>query len=113
MIAATLDIVPKDLDEALEILEQKFKVTEGFQEWLALDEQKALGISHRISRHIRNSWGLWDGSVLRDWFLSQGIHYTNDMSNIILRCLHRKLNNKALNSVNLINNAIAYWKVKA
>jgi hypothetical protein len=51
---------------------------------------------HTIGRFIRNNWGLWDGGALRDWFKLKGIQHADDMSNILLESLKRKLNNQPI-----------------
>jgi len=37
-----------------------------------------------VGRDIRNEWGLWTGSALRDWFLDRGVWHADDMSSIII-----------------------------
>jgi len=65
---------------------------------------------HNLGRHLRNEWGLWRGSKLRDWFVEKGITHADDMSNIILTSFHRFLNGKEINLEDQISHKIAYWE---
>jgi hypothetical protein len=43
---------------------------------------------------IRNNWGLWQGSKLKDYFNSIGVFHPDEMSSIILTSYYRKHRDK-------------------
>ncbi len=45
---------------------------------------------------IRNNWGLWRNSELKNYFVDKGIVHPDNMSGIILTSYHRHLNNKPI-----------------
>jgi len=49
-----------------------------------------------IGRHLRNSWGLWSNSRLKEYFLDIGVTHPDDMSTIILDSYYRYLNEKPI-----------------
>lgn len=86
----SLHYIPKDLTEAVEQLNKLLSSTT--LKWV--DQMK-----HRngmIEAHLglgiklRNRWGLWHGSRLRDFFLRQGIEHADSMSGAILEALWDK-----------------------
>lgn len=38
-----------------------------------------------VGASIRNSWGLWEGSRLKRWFLWRGITHSDDMSGFVMK----------------------------
>jgi hypothetical protein len=63
-----------------------------------------------FGRWMRNTWGLWAGSKLKDWFLERGIEHADDMSGIILTSFWRHLNDKPINLEEQIKYYQDYWK---
>lgn len=57
---------------------------------------------HSVGRWIRNEWGLWTGSQLKDYFINKGLQHPDDMSWIIIRAFHRHLNGLPLDIENEI-----------
>lgn len=83
--------VPENLDAALESLTKNL-TPEKKAEVLALSEEEFCARNHFfLGMTLRNAWGLWTGGPLKEWFKLGGIHHADDMSSIILRCLHRDL----------------------
>lgn len=60
---------------------------------------------------LRNGKGLWNGSLLRTYFRLNGIRHPDDMSAIILKTLHRKLNDKPIKFKEQKDYYKEYWKV--
>ena len=86
---------PKNVDECIQSILTWGKDLTGFKnktEGAAVAETH-----HSVGLWIRNEWGLWKGSPLKDYFIQLGVTHPDDMSGIIIRCLHRHLNNKPLN----------------
>ena len=93
---------PSTLEEAIAILKKFYK---DIEEIKAMSEKDFIGSSHFFSgMFIRNSWLLWwyeghgykewpaDRPKIVEWFNSIDIVHADDMSSIILTCLHRDLN---------------------
>lgn len=75
-------MIPTTLDNAVELLISKMSKED-------IEEVKSRNlslISHHFSigMQLRNEWGLWSGSELRDFFFDLGIFHADDMSAIIL-----------------------------
>lgn len=85
---------PTTLAEAVENLMASWD-DHSKSEFLLMSEDQALTeLHHGTGRNIRNDWGLWTGSPLALHFNEMGIHHADDMSSMILTCLHRALCNK-------------------
>ena len=68
-----------------------------------MSEEKFLAISHfRLGMWMRNSWKLWTGSRLSDYFYEQGIYHPDYMSSIILISFSRFRKGLELNTDELI-----------
>jgi len=60
---------------------------------------------------IRNSEGLWSGSLLKTYFKINGIKHPDDMSGIILTTYHRELNNRPIKFREQKKYYKEYWKM--
>jgi hypothetical protein len=105
----TSNYVPKDLNEALEILSCKWPEKE-IKEFKALKEENLAEFHFGAGLSMRNNWGLWQGNneLVRE-FNKIGIHHPDDMSAIILKSFHRRLNNKDIDLDGQVNFYQAYW----
>ena len=87
--------VPKDLEDCMvelgKVLPSKIirKIKEG-------KELDVIQFHENLGRWMRNYWGLWQGSRLKDYFQSTGVHHPDDMSSIILVSFHRHLHDKEI-----------------
>ena len=101
----------KPLNDAVLKIEQKLPEKD-LQQFSKTEEMKAVG-----DFHLRYGMALRNG-VLRDkndstllkYFNSKGIYHFDDMSSIIFKSLHRKLNHEKINLEQQINEKIEYWK---
>jgi len=85
---------PTTLEETYVYLDQIFDDTTKYG-FMTLPEDVAAGRLHfGFGMWIRNNWGLWRNSKLKQYFLAKGITHPDDMSSIILTSYHRYLNNK-------------------
>lgn len=75
-------VVPKTVEEAILALD-KMLVPED-KEYLLTEEKAAIMVHHTLGRWIRNNWGLWGGSELKDVLAKQGIDHPDDMSHYII-----------------------------
>ncbi len=102
--------IPKDLEESIEqlniLLSQETK-----GEVLLLSEEEFMVNSHfGLGKNLRNSWMLWGGSRLAVYFKNLGITHPDDMSGIILRSYHRRLNEDKLHLDEQIAEIKKYWE---
>ena len=72
-------------------------------------ENAMVGYHHSLGRWIRNTWGLWGESPLKEWFESKGLKHADDMSGIILTSFWRYLNSKPLEIEEQVKHYVEYW----
>ena len=84
--------VPKTLDEAISTLEKI--LSDEDREYLL--KNGAISMHDSLGRWIRNEWGLWTGSELKDELMSmnKGLNHPDDMSNYIIEEFIKYWNNK-------------------
>lgn len=49
-----------------------------------------------LGRWMRNSWGLWSGSRLQQYFLNKSVHHPDNMSGIIILAYNKYLNGESV-----------------
>lgn len=98
------DILPKDLSESILYFEKKWtseekKIFQSKPEAIAVSE-----LQTTTGMWIRNNWlrGKKDTILLR-FFMDKGVMHPDEMSDIILTALHRKLNNKQIDVEGQLN----------
>lgn len=102
--------------ENVKTLEDAFKWIEkldtpDIDEWLALDEDKALAYAHHgFGMMVRNELGLWHKGSIVPYFHGLGIYHADDMSGIILTSFHRKENGKDLDIDTQVKKYIKHWE---
>jgi hypothetical protein len=102
--------IPKNLDECFSEL-KKILTPEEVAKFKNEEEKKAVSSAHLgLGMWMRNNWGLWSGSVLKNYFNQMGIFHPDDMSSIILTSFHRKLNNKDIQLEEQIKFYQDYWE---
>lgn len=72
--------VPKTVDEAVSTLGKI--LSDEDREYLL--ENGAISMHDSLGRCIRNEWGLWTGSELKDELMKKGFNHPDDMSNYII-----------------------------
>lgn len=106
----TLDI--KDLKEAVEVAR---KILEKEPVSLARFTHGRPGeYHHGFGTFIRNQFGLWASPLvgtplLVTWFRERGILHPDDMSGIILDCLHRQLNLEPWRVKQMAERYLKHW----
>ena len=75
-------IVPKSIHEALDVLDKI--LSDEDREYLL--KNGAISMHDSLGRWIRNEWGLWTGSELKNELINmnKGLNHPDDMSNYIL-----------------------------
>jgi hypothetical protein len=103
--------LPKNLDEAVSYLQQKWSNTE-LANFKNKPEQDAVTELHlSAGMWIRNNWVHGDRDpALTNYFDSLGIYHPDDISSIILTSLHRTLNQKDIQLDKQVESYKAYWK---
>lgn len=101
---------PKTLDEALLQLDKWFSDSTK-QNIKSMAENDFIARSHfGLGMGIRNDWGLWKGHELAKYFNGIGITHPDDMSGIILRSYHRKLNGLELRVKEQVDEINQFYK---
>jgi hypothetical protein len=82
--------IPMTLEDAV----AQLKAEQETAEWAKSVEQEAVGAVHFTGgMRLRNDWGLWTGSRLAlNLHHRFGLTHADDMSGLILHCLHREMN---------------------
>ena len=61
------------------------------------DRYDLIGLVHfQLGMSLRNRWGLWKGSRLKDYFEGLGLRHPDDMSGLIFRAYWRSLNDNPM-----------------
>lgn len=77
--------IPKTIEECCIALEKN--ATEEEIEYVkSLPKGKMYIFHDNVGRWIRNNWGLWSGSKLKDYLEELGFTHADDMSGVILDC---------------------------
>ncbi|MFC1610377.1 DUF6794 domain-containing protein [Myxococcota bacterium] len=104
--------VPKDLEDALGRLDDRFSADE--KEKIKKGEIKAGHMHFGLGMWMRNNWGLWKGSRLARYFNGLGIRHPDDMSGIILESYMRRLKGEPIELEKQVAHYQEYWaKMKA
>ncbi|RDJ35170.1 MAG: GTP cyclohydrolase [Crenarchaeota archaeon] len=96
--------IPSNLEECFEHLDQIFK-PENKEAVLHNDGFLDIG----LGRSLRNLWGLWEDSPLKDWFNERNIWHPDDMSGIILTSYKRYLINQPIELEKQLKCCQNYW----
>lgn len=99
--------IPRNLQECFKALDRLLTGPE--KEDAKRHGEYAIKNHHGLGQTIRNEWGLWSGSKLKDYFNGLGIHHADDMSGIILDSYHRYLNGMDLKLLDQVHSYIDYW----
>ena len=82
--------IPKTVDEAVKTLGKI--VSKEDRDYLL--ENGAISMHNSLGRWIRNEWGLWTDSELKNELKSKGFEHPDDMSNYIIEEFIKYWNNK-------------------
>ena len=82
--------IPKTVDEAISTLEKI--LSDEDREYLL--KNGASSVHDSLGRWIRNEWGLWADSELKNELKKKGFEHPDDMSNYIIEEFIKYLNNK-------------------
>lgn len=101
---------PKTIDEAVSYFEKKWSKKDK-ENYAKLTEDQALAeMDFMVGVWIRNEWIRFaKDTTLRQTFHNMGITHVDDMSDIILTCVYRKLNNQPFDIDAQVKRCKEYW----
>jgi len=93
--------IPKDIDEALSRLVKLSPPAS--MEKFRLGEEKLVSekLQYKLGKWMIANWNFYGGSRLSHTIKADGVMHPEDMSQYLMRLLHRQLNNKPLDKENL------------
>lgn len=104
--ATSTNNIPQNLDEAHEILMKQLP-KETLDQIKNMKSEDEMWRFHRgLGMSLRNSWGLWGGSPLKQYFLELGITHPDNMSGVILGTFWCKIHDKPLR----LEERVTYYK---
>lgn len=87
--------IPSNVEECVQQMVNWGSNIEEFK--LKAESDAVASTHHTVGKWIRNEWGLWTGSQLKDYFVKKGITHPDEMTAVIICAFHRHLNGKPLN----------------
>jgi hypothetical protein len=101
--------IPTDLEDCF--LELKKMLPEKtVTEMKSGPEKDMIKYHFGLGTWMRNNWGLWAGSRLREYFKKLGLAHPDDMSSVVLNSFWRHLNGKPLKVDEQVKYYQEYWK---
>lgn len=101
--------IPGNLEECFPALLDDL-TDEQLREFKNSNEDELAKYHHSLGRTIRNNWGLWSMSGLKDYFNNMSIHHPDDMSSIILTSFHRHLHQKDIQLEEQLKYFQEFWE---
>jgi hypothetical protein len=102
--------IPTNLEACFEAI-RKMMPEEELDQFKGGSENDVIAKCHfGFGQWLRNNWGLWKGSKLKDWFVEKGLQHADDMSGVILTSFWRQLNDKPIDLDAQIKHYQDYWK---
>jgi hypothetical protein len=99
---------PANLEECMtaltEVLPKKEQV-----EILKASKDDLIMLHHGLGQWIRNNWGLWEDSALKEHMSSLGFKHPDDMSQAIIVEFWNRLNNEESEVKQDAEKSQAYW----
>lgn len=104
------DKVPVNLDDAVATLKEGMS-TEDFAEFKK-ETFVPTQLHFSLGMVLRNEWSLWEkDTILVKWFKDNyGVDHADDISGLVLDCLHRDVIGKPRRADVLAKQFIAHWK---
>ncbi|MFW9878241.1 MAG: DUF6794 domain-containing protein, partial [Candidatus Thorarchaeota archaeon] len=98
---------PKNLEEAIEIIKKNTNIRD-----TETEEHFTSDYHHTLGRDIRNNWGFWQDSPLKQELIALGLHHPDDMSGLILQCAYRDLKGIPRDIPGIVKYYQDYWKTQ-
>ena len=87
---------PKTLEDTFVYLDQIIDDTTTYNFMTLPDDVAVSRLHFPFGMWIRNNWGLWKGSDLKNYFEKQGVYHPDAMSSIIFTSYYRHLHNDSI-----------------
>ena len=102
--------IPVDLEDCF--MEMDKMLSEDFIEIIKTEkeEEELFEYHFSLGLWLRNNWGLWGESQLKDFFNSYEIYHPDDMSSIIIISYYRYLNDLPINLIEQVEYYKEYWE---
>jgi hypothetical protein len=102
--------IPNNINESFTFLDKMFDDTTKYS-FMTLPEDITTSRLHfGFGMWMRNNWGLWGDSPLRQSLIDSGFVHPDDMSSAILIAYHRRLNGKPLRIREEAEKCLAFYK---
>jgi hypothetical protein len=101
--------IPRDLDDALTEVD-RIMGAKGREDVLKASERDMIQHHFGSGQWMRNSWGLWKGLRLAQYFNQLGIYHPDDMSGIILDSYWRRIHGQPIDLEGQVRYYQDYWK---
>lgn len=101
--------IPTDLDDCFKEL-KKMLPADLVEKMKSGTEKNMIKYHFGLGRWMRNNWGLWSQSRLREYFKKLGLAHPDDMSSVVLNSFWRHLNKKPLKVDEQVKYYQEYWQ---
>lgn len=102
---------PETLDDTFHAIKKYFTTKELAEIQKSSDEKVMNKYHNSVGRQIRNEWGLWTDSELKQFFIDLGLDHPDDMSGVILTSFWRRLHEKPLDIAKQVRYYQKYWEM--
>ena len=100
---------PKNLDECFAEL-KKILTSAELDKFKTCSDKDIWAYHHGLGQWMRNNWGLWGESELKEFFKKMGLWHADDMSGVIIQSFHRHLRNEPLKVEEQVKEYLDFWK---
>lgn len=104
------DKVPINLEDALTLLKEGLSKED--IKFIKEPKFEPAQLHFSVGMALRNAWSLWEkDTILVQWFKQKyGIEHADDISGLILDCLHKDIVGQPRRDEALAKKYIAHWK---
>jgi len=103
-----MNTIPRNLNDCIAILDEQ--TPPNIVEKLKDGSLSTTDLHHTLGRSMRNTWNLWEDSVLHKWFKNRGIFHADDMSGIIMDSFVRHLKGEPIDFDGQVKFYQDYWE---
>lgn len=100
--------IPENLEQCFGTLKQMFGAEE-LEKICTGPESNMVRYHHGLGRWLRNNWGLWGESKLKEHLKKIGLWHADDMSSVILDSFWRHLHDVPLDIEEQVEKYQVYW----
>ena len=100
--------IPETIDDAITRLLQL--MPQETKDGILFGNYKAIEFHSGFGRNLRNTWGFWTESQLKNQFLALGVTEADDMSGILLESVWRVVQGKAVDLETQVRDCKAWYE---